>query len=385
MIFEEKQPMVTICKIDEILEHPNADRLEIAQVKGWKVICQKDIYKKGDLVIYFEIDSVLPEEIERIIFPEGSKVTLSRSRVKTVKIRQMYSQGLICQIDLFKDKITKKIKEGVDISDDLGVKKYEEPISKSSKMYVQPIKKKYENPNFHKVRKPQNIKNFKNGFIGKQVSITEKIHGTSSIFGYVKRPSSNFIDKLNIFLFGEYEFCFRSMSIQLQKRKSIWQGIKNKILFDKSDKHFYEKEIGKDVYSEAVKNYKLKDIIDNGYEITSEIYGDGIQKNYNYSLKSGERKLICYGVRKDGVNIPFKEAKAYCESKGLEYVPVLYEGILTEEILNECTNGKSKLDGKTIREGCVVELENQNGESLIILKSISEDYLMKNQNGTDFH
>ena len=177
MIFEEKQPMVTICKIDEILEHPNADRLEIARVKGWQVVCQKDIYKKGDLVIYFEIDSVLPEEIERIIFPEGSKITLSKSRVKTVKIRQMYSQGLICSVDLFKDKITKKIKEGLDISDDIGVKKYEEPISKSSRMYVQPIKKKYENPNFHKVRKPQNIKNFKDLFIGKEVSVTEKIHG----------------------------------------------------------------------------------------------------------------------------------------------------------------------------------------------------------------
>lgn len=383
-IFEEKQPMVTICKVKKILKHPNADRLEIAEIKGWQVVCQKDIYKEGDLVIYFEIDSVLPEDVEDIIFGKDAKIKLSKSRVKTIRIRQMYSQGLICPIVLLQERITKKIKEGIDISDDLGVKKYEEPISKSSKMYVQPIKKKYENPNFHKVRKPQNIKNFKDLFIGKEVSVTEKVHGTSVVIEYVKRPSATFMDKLNIFIFGKYEFCYRSMSVQLQKRKSIWQGILKKI-FRKPDTGFYEKEIGKDVYSEAVKNYKLKDILDQGYGITGEIYGDGIQKNYSYSLKTGERKLICYGVRKDGINVQFKEAKQYCEKIGLQYVPVLFEGILTEEILSGCTNGKSKLDDKTIKEGCVVELTNQENSSIVILKSISEAYLLKNENGTDFH
>lgn len=385
-MFEIKEPKPVMCyinKIDEIFPHPNADRLEIAKVKGWEVIIQKDVFKVGELIIYFEIDSILPEEIEKRIFGDDAKIKLSKSRVKTAKIRQVYSQGLLCPVSLFSDKI-KNPKDGMDLTDILGIQKYEEKIPENSKLNVAKQPKKYENPNFHKVRKPSNIKSFNNYVMGKEVSITEKVHGTSVIFAWVKRPSRSIKDKISVLIFGEYEFCYRSMSVQLQKRKTLMKGFLDKITF-KKDTGFYEKEIGTDVYSECLRKYRMKDIIGKGYEITGEIYGSGVQKNYAYGCKQEERKFLAYGVRKDGENIPFKQAKEYIESIGLEYVPVLFEGILTENVLKECTNGKSILDNKTIREGCVVELENANSGSRGILKSISESYLLKNENGTDFH
>jgi len=378
---DPKPAMCSICKIDAIRSHPNADRLEIAEIKGWKVVIQKDVFKENQFVLYFEIDSILPEEIEKRIFGEDAKIKLHNSRVKTIKIRQVYSQGLICPIELFSDKI-KKIKLG-DVTEDLGITKYEPKIEKSSGLYVQPQKKKYENQNFNKVRKPNNIKNFKNIFDGKEVVITEKCHGTSFCVGWIQRTKSSFMDRINIFINGEYEFCYRSMSVQLQKRKSLWYGFLKKLGI-KKDNNFYEKEIGKDVYSEAVRNYKLKDIIPKGYEITGEIYGSGVQKGYAYGCKDSERKLICFGVRKDGVNIPFENSIEIVCGIGLEYVPVLFQGILTDEVLNNCTNGPSVIDPKTkVREGCVIELKDQVGESIVILKSISEAYLEKDQ--TDFH
>ena len=58
--------LATIRKIDKVLEHPNADRLAIYVVDGWKVIDGKNRYQIGDAVIYCEIDSFLPirEEFE---------------------------------------------------------------------------------------------------------------------------------------------------------------------------------------------------------------------------------------------------------------------------------------------------------------------------------
>ena len=41
-----------VCKIENILPHGNADRLEIALVKGWQCITLKEKYKTGDEIVY---------------------------------------------------------------------------------------------------------------------------------------------------------------------------------------------------------------------------------------------------------------------------------------------------------------------------------------------
>ena len=375
--------MVTIEKIKEIKIHPNADRLELATVKGWQVCVQKDVFKVGDFVLYFAVDSILPQDIEEKIFGEDAKVKLSKSRVKTIKLRKAYSQGLITPIDLFFPKnMVMEISEGLNVTEILNVTKFEPVMKKSNIMYINDRpKKKHENVNFKKVRKPDNIKNHPDEFIGKEVVITEKIHGTSFVAGWVKRQSSTFIEKIIILLFGKYEFCYRSMNVQLQKRFTFFHLLLEKLGIYKSTYH------GKNVYAEICQKYNLKDIIPKGYEITGEIYGDGIQAGYAYGCKQNERKLIVFGVRKDGINLNF--IKSYDNtgaSFGLDYVPVLFEGILTKEILDECTNGKSVLDPKTnVKEGCVVELIDGKTQWFghPILKSISEKYLMKDN--TDFH
>lgn len=381
MFDSDYRPMVTIKKIKKIAEHTNADALELAFVDGWQVIVKKDSLEEGDLVLYFEIDSVLPKEIEERIFPSDSKITLSKSRVKTIKIRGMYSQGLIVPIDLFSD-YKFKAKESEDVTKVLGVKKYEEPIKKGNLLYVQPKKKKFENPNFKKVRKPDNIKYNPDLFIGKKVSITEKLHGTSFVAGYVKRPNFTITDKIRIWLFGEYEFVFRSMNVQIQRHDSIWNGFLKKLRI-KKDTGFYQQTIKKNVYQEAVEKYDLKNRLKPGFEITGEIIGDGIQKGYTYGCGQNERKLVCFGVRYNGENISFHDAFDFVQYIGLEYAPVLFEGVLTKEVLDSCTNGKSVYCSSQKKEGCVVECLEENVYPSI-LKSISEAYLMQ-KDLTDFH
>jgi RNA ligase (TIGR02306 family) len=51
---------VEVVKIQEIQEHPNADRMELAFIYGYQVCVQKGIYKEGDLAVYIPVDAVLP-------------------------------------------------------------------------------------------------------------------------------------------------------------------------------------------------------------------------------------------------------------------------------------------------------------------------------------
>src|ERR1019366_8053214 len=74
--------------------------------------------------------SVLSEKIENLQFPPDSKVKLDKHRVKTVKIRQAYSQGLFIAVD---DQLEqsfpgiKKFKVGDCVASHLGITKYEPP------------------------------------------------------------------------------------------------------------------------------------------------------------------------------------------------------------------------------------------------------------------
>ena len=52
--------LVTVRKIDDIQPIDGADSIEVATVGGWKVITKKGQFNVGDLAIYFEIDSFLP-------------------------------------------------------------------------------------------------------------------------------------------------------------------------------------------------------------------------------------------------------------------------------------------------------------------------------------
>lgn len=50
--------VVTVGNIEPMIGY---DNLELATINGWHCVVGKDSMKKGDLAIYFEIDSRLPE------------------------------------------------------------------------------------------------------------------------------------------------------------------------------------------------------------------------------------------------------------------------------------------------------------------------------------
>ena len=89
MLNNGQRELAYIVTIDEIRPIPNYDRVEHARVGGWWIIVKKDEFKVGDLAVYIEVDSKVPEK-EPFMFLEKKHF-----KVKTIKMCKVLSQGLL--------------------------------------------------------------------------------------------------------------------------------------------------------------------------------------------------------------------------------------------------------------------------------------------------
>lgn len=132
---EQFRKLATIRKIKEIRPIEGADAIELAVVDGWNVVVAKNVgHKVGDKVVYCEIDSFLPirEEFEFLRKTSYKKMgNLEGFRLKTIRLRGQISQGLVLPYSVIlsqqgEDK--QDLSEGSDVTEMLGVVKYEPPI-----------------------------------------------------------------------------------------------------------------------------------------------------------------------------------------------------------------------------------------------------------------
>ena len=84
-----ERELAYVVAIDEIRPIEGYDRVEHARVGGWWVIVRKDQFKVGDLAIYIEVDSKVPEK-EPFMFLDKRNF-----KVKTLKMCKVISQGLL--------------------------------------------------------------------------------------------------------------------------------------------------------------------------------------------------------------------------------------------------------------------------------------------------
>lgn len=119
--------LASIQQITNLQPIEGADRIEYASVLGWKVVVvKKDDFKVGDLCVYFEVDSMLPENNPAFDFLKNSKGTIKRLR--TMKMRGVLSQGMIMPLGILSECSSDvDYLEGLDVTELLKVKKYEPP------------------------------------------------------------------------------------------------------------------------------------------------------------------------------------------------------------------------------------------------------------------
>lgn len=111
--------LATIQSIASVEAHPNADLLEIVQVKGYKAIVKKGQWKAGDFCVFIEPDSVLPDK------PWAAFYRAKSSRVRAIKLRNAWSFGIV---ESFSNVgYDGPIEIGLDVTDQLGIVKYEAP------------------------------------------------------------------------------------------------------------------------------------------------------------------------------------------------------------------------------------------------------------------
>lgn len=131
--------LATIRRIADIQPIEGADAIMVATIDGWKVVVKKDEFKVGDLCVYFEIDSVLPVREEFEFLRKSSFVKkdwlVSESnpegegfRLKTIRLRGQISQGLVVPINVFFEGDDRGNPVGEDVTDLLGVVKWDPPV-----------------------------------------------------------------------------------------------------------------------------------------------------------------------------------------------------------------------------------------------------------------
>lgn len=131
--------LASVQRIKAIKPIEGADRIEIVQVLNWDCVAQKGEYQIGDMVIYFEIDSLLPD-IPAFEFLRGSSWSqkLNKYKIRTHKFRGQISQGLVIPVRQLTEIYNQTNKsavssidydEGDDLTELLKIEKYEPPVS----------------------------------------------------------------------------------------------------------------------------------------------------------------------------------------------------------------------------------------------------------------
>jgi hypothetical protein len=260
--------------------------------------------------------------------------------------------------------------EGKDLMEDLKIFKYEPPVVPIQLSSGRKIKY-HQNPNFTVYYKFPNLKNVTGMFnISDIVEITRKLHGTNARYCIVKKRKLSIWDKVKRF-FGDkwvdYEFVYGSHNVE---KGSDSQG-------------FYDT----DVWREVADKYQIKDKlwhlakvlgsvqdIGSGITIYGEVYGPGIQKNYDYGLK--ELEFAMFDISINGEYQRTETAKTYADSPilNLPYVPVLHYGFWSQEIQDKFTFNNFIEGTKVPHEGIVIK--DSSGRREKVAKVINPDYLI---------
>jgi len=173
--------IVEITSVKDIQPHPNADRLEIATVKGWSVIVQKDLLSPGDLVVFIPPDAILPALLHEYLNITKYCAELPKSfntnarRVKAARLRGEVSYGTIMTMKSFLEYTSNngntKI-DSADVIDALGITKWEPPVKSTQGDVMK------DNPQFPKYTSIEHWGNYPDVWLeDEEVVITEKIHG----------------------------------------------------------------------------------------------------------------------------------------------------------------------------------------------------------------
>lgn len=323
----------------------------------WKVIVGKEDFKLNDKCIYIEADSILPVRPEfEFLRKRCWNEKWQGFRIRNMKMAGVYSEGIAFPQTIIAGNTMKSIPDGVDLTEQLGIVKYD-PEALAEAQLLEQRKKKYgpvmrfllRIPLIKKLLYPkrsstafpkwahmsdetrvQVLPYVYEDFKGEKVYVTEKLDGQSSLFGVVGR---------------EFVVCSRRMRLPpIRKIRGKYAAEKNN--YWKSAEKFdierklreAKKELGIDLY------------------VQGEQCGPGIQGN---KLALPDLRLFVFNVYDvtHGKYFTFEEMVSFCSKWGFEMPPLVeitnfhWENV---DVLIAYSKGQSMVNPADFREGVVI-------------------------------
>ncbi len=357
-------------EVVEVKEHPNADALDVLKVGEYQIVSRKENYKTGDVVVIIPEKSVIPKDSP--IYEEYEKYLTgpNKDRVKGIRLRGEMSEAITWPVDKLAEAVRHEIDNtyprlplidmgkfmtdvevlqdaaiGEDISEYLGIIKYEAPIPYNMKGEVE----QFDAP----VRK-HDVYQFASyaDEIGNQVMITEKIHGS----------------QINYFLlpFAEEKVSSKGMlkkglALKEDEKNVYWQAARNSDL----------KRVASEIQAQLISDTNVPHVI----QLIGEVIP--VQKGFDYGQTQKVVKL--FDIVIDGhYSMPFSQIP---QSAFDLWVPIIHIGPLDYDKVNltALSKGKEQVSGEErhIREGIVIkhigDKKAEDGKRLV-LKVINPKY-----------
>lgn len=307
----------------KLYPHPNADALWIGRVGSFQVVVAKSNgYQSGDIVFFAPERAVLPPDLCPHYVNSETGVSYlggpEHNRVQRVRLRGEYSEGVTIDPQWALQKLgVSRIEEvplDTDLSEVLGIRKYEPPIPIQMAGDVMPIAV----PHWH-THDVEPLRIYPEEFhAGESIRITEKIHGSQVVW------------------YGDAD------GTELVTSKGL------------ASKHLALKPSETNVYWRAVRQLGLWDLVRQVYpRETVQVFGEVIPVQKGFSYGQSDPTLRIFRVIVDGREVPVAEVPPALRAY---WVPILYEGPFDDTLLAMYAQGREQVSGRAlhIREGIVI-------------------------------
>jgi hypothetical protein len=382
------------------------DKVEMVQVLDFHVLTGKGQFKVGDLVVYVECDSIVPDglsDVDKIKYREvkgklknasGAEIELLEGELKNITSRNtrpeyeflrkdkfiikakkynklgIISMGIIFPLNVLPKNI--KLVEGLDVTDIIGVSKV---IEDPEEDIV--------------IKKPKSIHHFfmKYSFYRRLYHFIKRDSSLSGIWQPFFPPKSDEINAQNVYskMLSEY----KDQEFYVTE-KMEGQNI-SAFIYDRK-----KKITSKSIFGVCSRNNYYKTEIDNGFWRSAKMYdfekklklhgknvfvrgehcGPGIQKNI-YSFPKNRIFLFEVFDIDEQRYLNFDEFIAFCDKYNFETVPILdsnFKLLPTVQEILDYSNGISAHGKNVKREGVVIRLKN---DTKVSFKVRSPEYLVK--------
>lgn len=341
--------LATVREISAVDPIPDADAIDVATVGGWKVVVRKGEFQPGDMVVYFEIDSLLPVHdgspfeflasrgVRKMLGDDGEEI--SGHVLKTAKLRGQVSQGLVlslADLELVNASGNLTVKLGEDVTDLLGIVKWEPPLPISSGEIIGPFPT-----------------------VLARKSDVERVQNLVDVYDVLRAHPAGWI--------ATEKVDGSSMTVARDQDSEVYIASRNWRVADD----------GTNLYSRANALHSLSGRLRPGEALQAEVYGEGIQGN---PLKVRGLQVALFGFFRHRSPLP---VEVWPENFGSQAVPEYQISLpeTVEELIEMVDGIESLVSPGRKAEGVVfhtrdgARLDELDGRSC--LKVISNKYLLK--------